>query len=101
MFADGFIQALNSDAADLDKNKRTSMWEAFFFASRIPKQHFEQKGLMSTEKALLEDNEGRRQGGHVGDRGGRTLATMTYWTRWWNRNRPTPRCRCSSRNRNC
>lgn len=79
MFADAFIQALNADAADLDKNSRTSMWEAFFYASRIVKQHFEQKGLMSTEKPLLEDNGdgvGREAMSATGEDG--TLATMTY-----------------------
>ncbi len=79
MFADAFIQALNSEAADLDKNTRTSMWEAFFYASRVVKQYFEQKGQLATERAILEDNGdgvGREAMSPTGEDG--TLATMTY-----------------------
>lgn len=79
IFADGFIKAFNSDAADLDKNQRTSIWEAFFYASRLQKQHFEQQRLLFTEKALLEDNGdgvGREAMSATGEDG--TLSTMTY-----------------------
>lgn len=79
MFADAFIQALNAGAADLDKNERISMWEAFFYASRIVKQYYEQKGLLATERALLEDNgdgKGREAMSATGEDG--TLSTMTY-----------------------
>jgi len=79
VFADGFAQALNADAADLDKNGRTSIWEAFFYASRIVKQYYEQKGLLATERALIEDNGdgiGREALSATGEDG--TLSTMTY-----------------------
>ncbi len=79
IFADGFVQALNADAADLDKNDRISMWEAFFYASRVVRQHFEQEGLLVTERGLLEDNGdgvGRDAMSATGEDG--TLATMTY-----------------------
>jgi hypothetical protein len=79
MFADAFIQALNADAADLDKNARISMWEAFFYSSRLVKQYFEQKGQLVTERPLLEDNgdgKGRDAMSPTGDDG--TLSTMTY-----------------------
>lgn len=79
MFPDAFIQALKADTADLDKNGRTSMWEAFFYASRVVRQYFEQKGLLATERALIEDNGdgvGREALSATGEDG--TLATMTY-----------------------
>ncbi|MEO6222219.1 MAG: hypothetical protein ABIP90_03145 [Vicinamibacterales bacterium] len=79
IFADAFIQALNADAADLDKNSRTSMWEAFFYASRVVKQYFEQKGQLATERPLIEDNGdgvGREAMSPTGEDG--TLSTMTY-----------------------
>jgi len=79
VFADAFIQALNAPAADLDKNDRISMWEAFFYASRVVKQYFEQKGQLATERALLEDNGdgvGREALSATGEDG--TLSTMTY-----------------------
>lgn len=79
MFAEAFVQALNAEAADLDKNARLSIWEVFTYASRLQKQHFEQKGLLSTERAVLEDNgdgKGRDAAAATGDDG--TLSTMTY-----------------------
>ncbi|MCR4374918.1 MAG: hypothetical protein NUW22_08725 [Acidobacteria bacterium] len=79
MFADAFVQALNASAADLDKDGRLSMWEAFFYASRIVKQYYEQKGLLATERPLLEDNgdgKGREAMSATGEDG--TLSTMTY-----------------------
>lgn len=79
IFAEAFAQALTATAADLDKNGRISMWEAFTYASRLQKQHFEQKGLLVTERALIEDNGdgvGRDAAATTGDDG--MLATMTY-----------------------
>lgn len=54
-FPDGFVQALSSPDADLDKNGRISLLEAFIFASRSVKQYYEQKGTMATESAVLDD----------------------------------------------
>ncbi len=55
-FPEGFVQALTSPEADADKNSRVSLLEAFEFASRSVKQHYEQKGTMATETAVLDDN---------------------------------------------
>ena len=44
-----------SDAADLDKNGRVSIWEAFTYASAGVRQWFEQKGQLPTERPLLDD----------------------------------------------
>lgn len=79
IFADSFAKALNASEADLDKNSRISIWEAFTYASRLQKQHFEEKGLLVTERALIEDNGdgvGRDAASATGDDG--MLATMTY-----------------------
>ena len=79
IFADAFIQALNAEAADLDKNSRISMWEAFFYTSRMVKQYYEQKGQLATERPLIEDNGdgvGREALSATGEDG--TLSTMTY-----------------------
>ncbi|MEO8484200.1 MAG: hypothetical protein ABI634_18455 [Acidobacteriota bacterium] len=54
-FPDGFVRALSSPEADLDKNGRISLQEAFIFASRAVKQYYEQKGTMATESAVLDD----------------------------------------------
>ncbi len=55
-FADAFVQALGSPTADLDKDDRISMWEAFAYASRLVRQAYEQKGLLQPEHAALDDD---------------------------------------------
>jgi hypothetical protein len=56
VFPQYFVEALASDAADLDKNGRVSVWEAFSFASLAVKQYYEQRGQLSTERPVLDDN---------------------------------------------
>ena len=55
MFAEFFIKAFDDGAADLDHNKRVSMWEAFTYASAGVRTWFEQKGQLPTERPLLDD----------------------------------------------
>lgn len=79
VFADGFIRAFSAPEADADKNGRISLWEAFLFASRESAQYYEQKGVLSTEHAVLDDTGkgvGRLATATAGDDG--TLAKMTY-----------------------
>jgi len=73
-----FIKALQGDAADLDKNDRVSIWEAFISAAGDVRRYYQRRGQLSTERALLDDNGdgvGRDAGGN-GDDG--SLATHTY-----------------------
>lgn len=67
VFPEGLVQAFGNDDADLDKNARISLLEAFTYASRVVKQHYEQSGTMATETAMIDDD---------GDGKGR-LATAT------------------------
>ncbi len=78
VFPDGFVQAFTSDDADLDKNSRVSLWEAFAYASRQVKQHYEQSGTMATEVAVLDDSGdgGGRDAAAKGDDG--AVAELTY-----------------------
>lgn len=55
VFPEFFIKAFEDPAADLDRNNRVSMWEAFTYASAGVKQWFEQKGQLPTERPLLDD----------------------------------------------
>ena len=55
-FPDYFIQALTTDTADLDKDGRISLLEAFTFASRSVKLYYDNKGTMATETAVLDDD---------------------------------------------
>jgi hypothetical protein len=56
VFAEYFIRALADPAADLDKNDRVSIWEAFAAASAAVRRYYQQRGQLSTEHALLDDN---------------------------------------------
>ena len=56
LFGGQFVEALNSEAADADKNKRVSVLEAFLFAKAGVAQSYEREGLLATEHAILDDN---------------------------------------------
>lgn len=78
VFPEYFIRALSDPSADLDKNERVSIWEAFAAASASVRRHYQQRGQLSTEHALLDDN-GDGVGNEVttpGDDG--SLAARTY-----------------------
>jgi hypothetical protein len=55
VFPEYFVKAFTDPAADLDKNGRVSVWEAFTYASSGVRQAFEQKGQLPTERPLLDD----------------------------------------------
>jgi hypothetical protein len=56
VFPGYFVSALADDGSDLDKNARISIWEAFAAASAAVRRHYQQRGQLSTEQALLDDN---------------------------------------------
>jgi hypothetical protein len=56
VFPEYFLRAFEDEAADLDKNSRVSVWEAFVSASAAVGRHYQQRGQLSTERALLDDN---------------------------------------------
>jgi hypothetical protein len=55
VFGGYFVDALSSDAADADKNRRVSVLEAFNAARMEVARVYQQRGVMLTERALLED----------------------------------------------
>ena len=61
IFGGYFVDALTSDVADADKNKRVSVLEAFDYARREVQTAYERQGIMLTEHALLDDA-GDREG---------------------------------------
>jgi hypothetical protein len=66
VFPEYFINALTDPEADLDKNGRISVWEAFNAASVGVRRYFTQRGRLATERALMDDNGdgiGREAGG--------------------------------------
>jgi hypothetical protein len=78
VFPEYFVKAFQGDAADIDKNNRISIWEAFSAATNEVRRYYQRRGQLSTERALLDDNGdgvGREALGK-GDDG--TLASLTY-----------------------
>jgi hypothetical protein len=78
IFGQVFIESLTTSAADLDKNDRISVWEAFVYASKMVEQHYQRAGKLATEHAVLDDTgegTGRDAAAKVT---GATLASLTY-----------------------
>lgn len=81
VFPEHFVAALGSESADIDKNGRVSIWEAFATAAGGVRRYYQQRGQLSTEHPLLDDNGdgvGREAAG-LGEDG--SLATRTYLDR--------------------
>ncbi len=51
-----FVEALKDNAADVDKNGRVSILEAFNYASQRVEEHYSKEGSLQTEHAVLDDS---------------------------------------------
>ncbi|MBI3261859.1 MAG: caspase family protein [Acidobacteria bacterium] len=80
-FPEFFVKAMDDPTADLDKNGRISLLEAFIYASAGVKQYYEQRGQLATERPLLDDDGDHRgkEAGAPGPDG--ALAGSTYFDR--------------------
>ena len=70
IFPEYFIRALTDPSADIDKNGRVSVWEAFNAASLGVRRYYTQRGQLATERSLLDDDGdgvGREAGGEGKD----------------------------------
>jgi hypothetical protein len=56
VFPEYFIAAFQEEAADIDKNGRTSLWEAFAWAAGAVRRFYQERGQLATERPLLDDN---------------------------------------------
>jgi hypothetical protein len=56
VFPEHFVKSLRDSAADFDKNSRISIWEAFAAASAGVQKYYEQRGQLSTERPVIDDN---------------------------------------------
>lgn len=56
MFGGYFVEAFGSEDADLDKDGRTSVLEAFTYATAEVSAFYEEQGRLATEHAMLDDN---------------------------------------------
>ena len=66
VFPEFFIKAFQGDTADIDKNSRISIWEAFAAATGEVRRYYQRRGQLSTERALIDDN-GDGVGGDAAD----------------------------------
>jgi hypothetical protein len=57
LFGGFFVNALSSETADADKNRRVSVLEAFLYAKAETAKAYEKEGLLATEHALLADSD--------------------------------------------
>ncbi len=55
-YGEYFAEALSTDDADMDKDGRVSMLEAFTWARRRVVESYERDGQLLTEHAVLDDN---------------------------------------------
>lgn len=78
VFPEFFVKAFDDPLADLDKNRKVSIWEAFSYASAGVKDWFEERGQLATERPLLDDTGAGigREAGSPGPDG--ALARVTY-----------------------
>jgi hypothetical protein len=78
VFAEYFVKAFGDESADLDKNGRISIWEAFTSAAGGVRRHYQQRGQLATERSLLDDN-GDGIGSSAAEQGqDGTQASRTY-----------------------
>lgn len=60
-FGDFLSKSIADPSADLDKDRQTSLWEAYLAAGRLTADWYKSQGLLATEHSLLDDN-GDQQG---------------------------------------
>jgi len=55
IFPRHFVEAFAGEGADLDRDGRVSLLEAFEYARQETERHFRDRGLLASEQALIED----------------------------------------------
>jgi hypothetical protein len=62
VFYDYFLEALQSPAADEDKDQKISVWEAFKYAVAGTERFYKEEGRLATEHPQISDNGGDKTG---------------------------------------
>jgi hypothetical protein len=78
VFPEYFVRAFQGDVADIDKNDRISIWEAFSAAAIDVRKYYQRRGQLSTERALLDDNGDGVGRDAAGDGADGSLASRVY-----------------------
>ena len=64
VFYEHFLDALKNAAADEDKDKKVSVWEAFKFATAGTERFYKEEGRLATEHPQISDNGAEKVGHH-------------------------------------
>lgn len=72
-FGEFLSQSIADPTADLDKDRQTSLWEAYLAAGRKTTEWYKTQGLLATEHCLLDDNGDKQGTRHDAFRGLRPL----------------------------
>jgi hypothetical protein len=67
VFYEHFLAALKDSAADEDKDRKVSVWEAFKFATAAVERFYKEEGRLPTEHPSISDNGGEKVGTTVKD----------------------------------
>ena len=78
-FGEFFAEALSSDDADMDKDGRVSMLEAFTWARRRVTESYERDGQLLTEHAMLDDDGDGKGTAEPGQPGGDGAVARTLF----------------------
>ncbi|WLD12197.1 hypothetical protein [Planctellipticum variicoloris] len=76
-FGDWLSKSIADPTADLDKDRQTSLWEAYLAAGRKTTEWYKSQGLLATEHCLLDDNGDKQGTRHDAFRGLKPLETAT------------------------
>jgi hypothetical protein len=74
-----FVEALQGEAADLDKDGRLSILEVFRYASSEVARHYEEENLILTEHAMLDDNGDGEGSSELDDGTGDGTFAGSFW----------------------
>jgi len=78
-FAEFFVKAITDDVADVDKDSRVSLLEAFRYAARETKRVYDDATKLQTEHAQLDDNGSKQNTADPTGRGGQGMLARRFF----------------------
>ena len=78
-FAEFFVKALTQDVADVDKDGRVSLLEAFRYAARETKRVYDDATKLQTEHAQLDDDGSKQNTADPTGRGGQGMLARRFF----------------------
>ncbi len=78
-FAEFFVKALSQDVADVDKDSRVSLLEAFRYAARETKRVYDDATKLQTEHSQLDDDGSKQNTADPTGRGGQGMLARRFF----------------------